>query len=28
MRLFRQDATQQWGPVFERITAAVRERMA
>jgi tetratricopeptide (TPR) repeat protein len=27
MRLFRQDATRQWGPVFERITAAVRERL-
>jgi tetratricopeptide (TPR) repeat protein len=28
MRLFRQDASQQWAPVFERITAAVRERIA
>jgi tetratricopeptide (TPR) repeat protein len=28
MRLFRQDASRQWGPVFERITTASRERMA
>jgi hypothetical protein len=28
MRLFRQDASQQWAPVFERITAAVREWIA
>lgn len=28
MRLFRQDAGQQWGPVLERIADAVRERLA
>ena len=28
MRVFRQDATAQWGPVFARIAAAVRERLA
>ncbi len=27
MRLFRQGADQQWGPVLERIAAAVKERM-
>jgi ADP-heptose:LPS heptosyltransferase len=27
MRLFRQGADRQWGPVLERIAAAVRERM-
>jgi hypothetical protein len=28
VRLFRQHAPQQWAPVFKRIAAAVRERMA
>jgi tetratricopeptide (TPR) repeat protein len=28
MRLFRQDEGRQWGPVFERIAAAIRERLA
>jgi hypothetical protein len=28
MRVFRQDATAQWGPVFARIAAAVAERLA
>jgi tetratricopeptide (TPR) repeat protein len=28
MRLFRQDAGRQWGPVFEAITEAVREKIA
>jgi tetratricopeptide (TPR) repeat protein len=28
MRLFRQDASRQWAPVFERIAAALRERAA
>jgi tetratricopeptide (TPR) repeat protein len=28
MRVFRQAAARQWGPVFERIVAAVREQMA
>jgi ADP-heptose:LPS heptosyltransferase len=28
MRLFRQDASRAWGPVFEKIAAAVRERFA
>jgi tetratricopeptide (TPR) repeat protein len=28
MRLFRQDESRQWGPVFERIAGAVREQMA
>jgi ADP-heptose:LPS heptosyltransferase len=28
MRVFRQATAQQWGPVFERIAAAARERMA
>jgi hypothetical protein len=28
MRLFRQGADRQWGPVLERIAAAVRERLA
>lgn len=27
MRLFRQDASQQWGPVLARMAAAVRERI-
>jgi tetratricopeptide (TPR) repeat protein len=28
MRLFRQDQGRQWGPVFERIAGAIRERLA
>ncbi|MDI1343875.1 MAG: tetratricopeptide repeat protein [Pseudolabrys sp.] len=28
LRVFRQATAQQWGPVFERIAAAARERMA
>jgi hypothetical protein len=28
MRLFRQDASRQWGPVFERMAAALREKLA
>jgi tetratricopeptide (TPR) repeat protein len=28
MRLFRQDESRQWGPVYERIAAAIRERRA
>lgn len=28
VRVFRQDASAQWGPVFARITAAVRELLA
>jgi tetratricopeptide (TPR) repeat protein len=28
MRLFRQERTDEWGPVFERIAEAVRQRMA
>ncbi|HEX3696700.1 MAG TPA: tetratricopeptide repeat protein [Polyangia bacterium] len=28
MRLFRQDQSRQWSPVFERIAGAIRERMA
>jgi tetratricopeptide (TPR) repeat protein len=28
MRLFRQDQDRQWGPVFERIAGAIRERLA
>ena len=28
MRLFRQDAGRQWGPVFDAITEAVREMAA
>jgi hypothetical protein len=28
MRLFRQDEQRQWGPVFARIAAAIRERLA
>ncbi len=27
MRLFRQDASHQWSPVFERIAAAVKQRL-
>ncbi|MDO8875085.1 MAG: tetratricopeptide repeat-containing glycosyltransferase family protein [Pseudolabrys sp.] len=27
LRIFRQDVPQQWGPVFERIALAVRERL-
>jgi tetratricopeptide (TPR) repeat protein len=28
MRVFRQDAPQQWGPVMEKVLAAVRKRLA
>jgi tetratricopeptide (TPR) repeat protein len=28
MRLFRQDQGRQWGPVFEHIAAAIRERLS